>query len=178
MLTGVRNISRIDAGQDLEETKELPVNLYISNIVEQFQKKYDYVTIQTQLSEQEILLLIPENYLYRICDNLIGNAISFGNTILVSTGFIQSHNQKKSDIFVLTVEDDGPGIREGSTEKIFERFYSERTENENTPAQDKTHTGLGLSIVKAIVDSLEGEIAVSKSSNLGGALFKVSIPLN
>lgn len=178
LLTGVRNISMIDAGQALEETKELPVNLYISNIVEQFQKKYDHITIQTQLSEQEILLLIPENYLYRICDNLIGNAISFGNTILVSTGFIKSPNQKESDIFVLTVEDDGPGIREGSTEKIFERFYSERLETENTSVQDKTHTGLGLSIVKAIVDSLEGEIAVSKSSNLGGALFKLSIPLN
>ena len=130
------------------------------------------------LSKKEILLSIPENYLYRICDNLIANAVSFGNKILVSTDFIQSHNQKKSDIFVLTVEDDGPGIREGSTEKIFERFYSERLETENTSAQDKTHTGLGLSIVKAIVDSLEGEIAVSKSSNLGGALFKLSIPLN
>ena len=36
LLTGVRNISRIDAGQDLEESKELPVNLYISNIAKHF----------------------------------------------------------------------------------------------------------------------------------------------
>lgn len=178
LLTGVRNISRIDAGQDLEETKELPVNLYISNIVEHFQKKYDHASIKAQLSEKEILLSIPENYLYRICDNLIGNAVSFGNKILVSTAFVQSQNQKDSDIFVLIVEDNGPGIREDSTEKIFDRFYSERTENENASVQDKTHTGLGLSIVKAIVDSLEGEITVAKSSNLGGAKFKVSLPLN
>ena len=178
LLTGVRNISRIDAGQDLEESKELPVNLYISNIAEHFQKKYSKKTIHTNLFQKEIFLSIPENYLYRICDNLIGNAVSFGNKILVSTNFIQAQNQKASAIFVLTVEDNGPGIRKDSAEKIFERFYSERTENKNTSAQDKTHTGLGLSIVKAIVDSLEGEITVAESDFLGGAKFKISLPMN
>ena len=178
LLTGVRNISRIDAGQDLEESKELPVNLYISNIAEHFQKKYSKKTIHTNLFQKEIFLSIPENYLYRICDNLIGNAVSFGNKILVSTNFIQAQNQKASAIFVLTVEDNGPGIRKDSAEKIFERFYSERTENKNTSAQDKTHTGLGLSIVKAIVDSLEGEITVAESDFLGGVKFKISLPMN
>ena len=178
LLTGVRNISRIDAGQDLEESKELPVNLYISNIAKHFQKKYSKKTIHTNLFQKEIFLSIPENYLYRICDNLIGNAVSFGNKILVSTNFIQAQNQKASAIFVLTVEDNGPGIRKDSAEKIFERFYSERTENKNTSAQDKTHTGLGLSIVKAIVDSLEGEITVAESDFLGGAKFKISLPMN
>ena len=128
--------------------------------------------------QKEIFLSIPENYLYRICDNLIGNAVSFGNKIFVSTNFIQAQNQKASDIFVLTVEDNGPGIRKDSAEKIFERFYSERTENKNASAQDKTHTGLGLSIVKAIVDSLEGEITVAESDFLGGAKFKISLPMN
>ncbi|MBR4998611.1 MAG: GHKL domain-containing protein, partial [Clostridia bacterium] len=178
LLTGVRNISRIDAGQDLEESKELPVNLYISNIAKHFQKKYSKKTIHTNLFQKEIFLSIPENYLYRICDNLIGNAVSFGNKILLSTNFIQAQNHKPTAIFVLTVEDNGPGIRKDSAEKIFERFYSERTENKNTSAQDKTHTGLGLSIVKAIVDSLEGEITVAESDFLGGAKFKISLPMN
>ena len=82
------------------------------------------------------------------------------------------------DKVTYSVKDTGIGVAFEHQEKIFERFYSERLETENTSVQDKTHTGLGLSIVKAIVDSLEGEIAVSKSSNLGGALFKLSIPLN
>lgn len=180
LITEVKNISRIDSGQDLmeEETKELPVNLYISNLVSHLQKKHENVEIKTSLYNQEIMLAIPENYLYRICDNLINNAVSFGKKILVSTKIIsfteQKNNVKK---LAIVVEDDGPGIRDEAKEKIFHRFYSERPSFQNDSVQDKGHMGLGLSIVKAIVDSLEAEIIVDKSLNLDGASFSVIIPI-
>lgn len=180
LITEVKNISRIDSGQDLmeEETKELPVNLYISNLVSHLQKKHENVEIKTSLYNQEIMLAIPENYLYRICDNLINNAVSFGKKILVSTKIIsfteQKNNVKK---LAIVVEDDGPGIRDEAKEKIFHRFYSERPSFQNDSVQDKGHMGLGLSIVKAIVDSLEGEISVAQSASLGGASFSVIIPI-
>lgn len=179
LLTGVRNISRIDAGLDLEndETKNLPVNLYISNLVSHLQKKHEKVAIETQLSNDEILLKIPEDYLYRICDNLIENATSFGNKVIISTKIEKIAEQKEiANYFEIIVEDNGSGIRDDAKEKIFQRFYTERQDIDST--QDKTHTGLGLSIVKAIVDSLEGEISVERSTILGGALFRVKIPID
>lgn len=178
LITGVRNISKIDAGDDFqEEIKNLPVNFYVSNIVENFQKKYESVTLECNLYANEIFVSLPETYLYRICDNLIGNAVSFGKKVVVSTSLVEPVHPKESKFLVLSVEDDGPGIRDDITEKIFQRFYSERDSSENSVIQDKVHTGLGLSIVKAIVDSLEGDISVTKSENLGGALFKVIIPI-
>jgi len=178
LITGVRNISKIDAGDDFqEEIKNLPVNFYVSNIVGNFQKKYESVILKCNLYANEIFVSLPETYLYRICDNLIGNAVSFGKKVVVSTSLVEPVHPKESKFLVLSVEDDGPGIRDDITEKIFQRFYSERDSSENSVIQDKVHTGLGLSIVKAIVDSLEGDISVTKSENLGGALFKVIIPI-
>lgn len=179
LLTGVRNISRIDAGLDLEsdETNNLPVNLYISNLVSHLQKKHEKVIIETHLSNDDILLRIPEDYLYRICDNLIENATSFGNKVKISTKIEKIAEQKEvANYFDIIVEDNGPGIRDDAKEKIFQRFYTERQHNDTV--QEKTHTGLGLSIVKAIVDSLEGEISVAQSASLGGALFQVRIPID
>jgi len=73
---------------------------------------------------------------------------------------------------VITVGDEGPGIPCEHREKIFERFFSFR------PAKKKNtlHTGLGLSIVKAIVEGYAGTVSVKDSHN-GGALFEIKLPL-
>jgi len=75
-----------------------------------------------------------------------------------------------------SVEDEGPGIPEGSVEKIFDRFYSERPEGERFG----THSGLGLSISRQIVESQGGTIvAVNRYAPGGarcGARFTVRLP--
>ena len=72
----------------------------------------------------------------------------------------------------IIVEDSGKGVTPGEEDKIFNRFYSHREDE-----QRKTHSGLGLSTVKAIVDSMNGKIQVEKSEELGGAFFMVYLPL-
>ena len=96
--------------------------------------------------------------------NLVDNAASFGSKVqvLLQADIIKDKTQN----ILVAVEDNGPGISMEQQEKIFERFYSERKEN-----QKSNHTGLGLSIVKAVTDSLEGEIRIEKSQSLGGAKF-------
>ena len=74
----------------------------------------------------------------------------------------------------LSVSDNGPGISETEQNKIFDRFYSSRTDRDENP---HAHTGLGLSIVKAIVDAYGGSIKVSRDSQLGGARFEVQLTL-
>ena len=74
------------------------------------------------------------------------------------------------------VEDEGSGIPENSTARIFERFYSERPEGE----QFGTHSGLGLSISRQIVDAHGGAIrAENRTDRMGnviGACFIVTLP--
>jgi signal transduction histidine kinase len=72
---------------------------------------------------------------------------------------------------VVRVEDRGPGIPDAHLERIFSRFFSYRPK-----AEAERHTGLGLSIVKAIVENEGGTVRASNRPS-GGACFEVRLPL-
>jgi signal transduction histidine kinase len=69
---------------------------------------------------------------------------------------------------LIEVADSGPGVPELDREKIFEPFF--------TTKPDGKGTGLGLPIVRNIVDQHRGQISIAKS-DLGGAAFRVVIPI-
>ena len=77
---------------------------------------------------------------------------------------------------LVTVEDQGPGIPEDKLTAIFDRFYTER------PAGEKfgTHSGLGLSISKQIVEAHRGRIwaenRLDAQGRVGGARFLIRLP--
>ncbi|MBU2091976.1 MAG: histidine kinase, partial [Alphaproteobacteria bacterium] len=102
----------------------------------------------------------------------ISNAISFsppGGTIAVSA-------QRKGNVVLFTVEDDGPGIPENKLQDIFNRFYTERPKGEKFGR----HSGLGLSISKQIIDAHHGSIQAENrrdaEGNVIGARFTVCLP--
>ena len=86
--------------------------------------------------------------------NVIDNALSFsppGSRIVVELG-----REPRGGPFVVTIDDEGPGIPEENLESIFERFYSERpTEHFGQ------HSGLGLSICRQIMETYGGSISAS-----------------
>ena len=69
--------------------------------------------------------------------------------------------------WLLTIEDEGPGIPPGSLEKIFDRFYSERPDTE----QFGTHSGLGLSISRQIVEAHQGKIEAENRTDFHGKVL-------
>ena len=77
----------------------------------------------------------------------------------------------------MTIDDEGPGIPEGKLEAIFERFYSERPSGEKFG----THSGLGLSISKQIVEAHRGTITAQNRRDADGAVtgarFTVRLPM-
>ena len=98
-------------------------------------------------------LIVPgiESRLSQVFLNVIANAVSFS-----PPGMARSASRAQPDgrAVLVTVEDEGPGIPEDKLTAIFDRFYSER------PAGEKfgTHSGLGLSISKQIVEAHRGRI--------------------
>ena len=103
-----------------------------------------------------------------VAKNLLSNAIQHhqgGGTVSVSTMSNDGH-------VVLVVQDDGPGIPPEDLPRIFDRFY--RVDNARTN-DEPMHTGLGLSIVKAIV-SAEGGTVCCESVVGYGASFAVTLP--
>ena len=83
---------------------------------------------------------------------------------------------RAADTIEVSVEDEGPGIPDGSLDSIFERFYSERPEGE----QFGTHSGLGLSIARQVVEAHGGSIMAENRRRADGAIlgarFRVRLP--
>lgn len=98
--------------------------------------------------------------LAQVFQNLISNALSFS-----PEGHpIQLRAEQSPDYIKVIIEDDGPGIPDTKLEKIFERFYSERPSSEDFG----THSGLGLSIAKQIVDAHGGSIIAENRIDAAG----------
>jgi two-component system sensor histidine kinase ChvG len=107
--------------------------------------------------------------LARSIDNIIDNAISFsppGGLVEIAAGRV-------GDQVRVRIDDEGPGVPEAAREAIFNRFHSERPEQEDFGR----HSGLGLAIARAIVEGHDGEIEVQDRDDApSGARFIVRLP--
>jgi two-component system sensor histidine kinase SenX3 len=104
--------------------------------------------------------------LFRVVFNLVDNAIKHsGRGANVRLSLISANGRA-----TLTVEDDGPGIAPAEQARIFERFY--RTD----PARRRGGAGLGLALVRSIVEVHAGGIDVESKPGQGTS-FRVWLPL-
>lgn len=173
LLTGVRGISKIE-GADLPK-ENIPLKAFTKNISDSILKNNPDTNIEILTKDLPDTILIQPDYYERILSNLIENAAGFAKHIRVELE--KTVSSKAQSCLVIKVSDDGPGINEDEIEKIFNRFYSNRAHSLKAVQNSIAHTGLGLSIVKAICDELEGQIKVGRDDELGGALFEIKLPL-
>ena len=107
------------------------------------------------------------NRVEQIIANLLDNAVSFSkNGKIVSVDLNENEN-----FIILQVSDEGDGFKETDIKKVFDRFYSNRPDNFGE------HSGLGLNIVKNLVQIHKGEIDASNSPK-GGAVIQIKFPKN
>ena len=107
-----------------------------------------------------------ENRIEQILANLLENSISFSEDnkkIIVKLS-------KKNNSVMLDVLDEGSGFKENDTKKIFKRFYS------NRPGKFGEHSGLGLNIVKNLIDLHGGTISASNNTKGKGAKIEIIFP--
>ena len=101
--------------------------------------------------------------LRQVLSNLIDNAIKYGRT----DGTVRVTARPTADRRIeFLVSDDGPGIPEGSKDRLFERFYRA----DKARSREQGGTGLGLAIVKHVVQAHGGEITVTSEPGKGGDL--------
>jgi len=132
------------------------------------------VTIELRLSANPPYLTHGHDGRYgQVFRNIIDNALSFsppGSRILVELS-----REPRNGPFVVTIDDEGPGIPEDNLESIFQRFYSER------PSEHfGQHSGLGLSICRQVMETYGGSISASNrrapDGRVLGARFTVRVP--
>jgi len=107
------------------------------------------------------------NRLEQVLANLLDNAISFSP----NEGDIIINVAGDKEKILINIKDQGPGFTENNTEKVFKRFYS------NRPEKFGEHSGLGLNIVKSIVEMHGGNVVASNRSDIkNGAEIQIQLP--
>ena len=154
-----------------EQMEDLDLKPIIESVVDDFnniyvEKKNINIKLNTSGSKKYIIKGIS-NRVEQIIANLLDNAVSFSkkkSIISVDLNENESHT-------ILKVSDEGEGFKESDIKKVFDRFYSNRPENFGE------HSGLGLNIVKNLVQIHKGEIHASNSPK-GGAMIEIKFPRN
>ena len=180
LITDISDASRLDAELSRGETEPVAIDRLLETLVEVHRETApegapQLVLTLPETAEQraELAVLGIDSRLFQVFRNLIANAVSFSPP----DGIIRIAAAQRDDRIEVTVEDEGPGLPAGKLEAIFERFYSER------PAGEKfgTHSGLGLSISKQIVEAHRGTVTAenrrASDGTIIGARFIVRLPM-
>ncbi len=165
------DLSRIEAGITSQEPTSIRIEQVLKNIT-------DFLDAKAKSKEQTLTLELPKEPLPSITADPVALESLFGNLITNAIHYTQNGGsiKVKADLAGINIRvaviDNGFGIKEKYLDKIFERFY--RVKDEKT--RFITGTGLGLPIVKSIVDSLGGMIDVESTPG-EGSTFTVLLPI-
>ena len=108
-----------------------------------------------------------ENRIEQIVANLLDNAVSFSEN---DKEVVVKVSKSLDNKVIINILDEGEGFKESDTNKIFKRFYS------NRPDKFGQHSGLGLNIVKNLVDLHNASIKASNRVNQKGANMEIIFP--
>lgn len=158
---------------ELEENRDYikaPLNLhdFINKRAENFRSLASAKGMAIKVDSQDIGTILSDiNYLTRIVDNLVSNAIKFspkGSNITISAGMVDSTAW-------ISIKDQGPGFQDLEKKFIFQKFKRLSAR----PTGGESSNGLGLAIVKTLVDRLEGEIILNSVPG-SGSEFIIRFP--
>jgi len=170
LLSEAREISRIDADLDDEELTEVALDQLLSALVDGFRLRnaHSGIHFDLALTDAHVTVEASADRLTQVFENLIDNAVSFSP----SSGHVTVALRSVGKNAEVTISDEGPGIPDEHRDRIFHRFFSYRPDD----AAGSGHTGLGLALVRAIVESYGGRIE-AKPRGGGGTKMVVLLPL-
>ena len=168
LITDISDASRLDAELARAEAEPVDLRRLLEALVEVHSMGAGAggPRFVLDLAPQDLTVTGLEGRLGQVFRNIIVNAMSFsppGGTLTLTA-------RRDGDSVVTTIEDEGPGIPPDKAEAIFDRFFSSRPEGEKFG----THSGLGLSISKQIVEAHRGRIWAENRVE-GGGLDRVGL---
>lgn len=174
LLKDIRDVSKNEISEN-DNKENVSIVSLVENIIKREKSFYKDVSFEITSRDSIFLCNITPEKIVCILENIIDNAASFAvnsneKKVLVFLDlFISSRNEYR---ICISVQDTGIGIQEKEENRIFNRFYSKRDDEEK-----KNHSGLGLSITKMMVESLGGFIGAKNSTTLCGAEFYLQLPI-
>ncbi|WP_375295332.1 stimulus-sensing domain-containing protein [Nitratireductor indicus] len=183
LISDISDASRLDAELSREDSERIDLEKFAGDLVSATReagasrKKPVEITFNVQKTaggNRGYVIVGHDLRLGQVITNLIENARSF---VPEKTGHIAVNLSRASGRVIVTVEDNGPGIRAENIDRIFERFYTDRPAGEAFGQ----NSGLGLSISRQIVEAHGGTLTAenitgTKPGDIKGARFIVALP--
>ena len=170
LITDYSQMLKDEAAISSERMKKINLSHIAKSVVDDFNSIYESkrsIRIKLKIdNNNQFNILGIENRIEQIIANLLENSISFSEN---NKEIVVEISKKENDKLSLIVIDEGIGFSEKNTDKIFNRFYS------NRPEKFGEHSGLGLNIVKNLVELHNGEIMATNNKNKG-AKVEIIIP--
>jgi len=185
LISDISDASRLDAelSRDVPSAVDVREVLAALTEIESAAASSDRPTVELQLpSDTDLTVRASEGRLGQVYRNVITNALSFSPAAGRIGVRAERVTKSGGDLIVVSVEDDGPGIPAENLESIFERFYSDRPIEGPDGKGEKfgTHSGLGLSISRQIVEAAEGRVWAENrrraDGTVCGARFVIELP--
>ena len=173
LITDYSQMLKDEASLSREKMSKVNLIEVINSVAEDFKqdlinqnKKIEINVLDKVHTKNGYYIFGISNRLEQVIANLLDNSISFSQ----NNQTIEIVLEETSNNILMSIKDEGPGFSETSPQKIFKRFYS------NRPKSFGKHSGLGLNIVKNIVELHKGTIAASNRLNVKGAQVEVLLP--
>ncbi|MBK8945997.1 MAG: hypothetical protein IPM32_12105 [Ignavibacteriae bacterium] len=166
LIDNVLNYSKIERGIKVYNFEKIDLNLIVSEVIKSTEYLFKIQNFSTQfkLSENELNINADKDAVVEAIINLISNSIKFSK----ESKFVKLSTYRENNFAVVTIEDKGIGISSLEQEKLFEPYFQSR----NLNTEQLTGAGLGLTIVKHIIDAHNGKIEFESRIN-EGTIFKL-----
>lgn len=166
LIGGILLLSKIE-NQVIAPKKELfSLDEQIRKVIVSLEMEWGKKEIEFDVNLDEIKFMGNQSLLYHVWLNLIDNAIKFS----YPKGLIRIYLKKLDDNIEFTIIDNGEGITEEDKKHMFDKFFQADS------SHSKEGNGLGLTLVKRILNTNNGKIKCESNKN-GGCTFIVNLPL-
>ena len=171
LIDKVLQMSLMDDGRMMVKIKEVDVNDLLLNIVQIFDIQVEKCggTLDLEPEATEANVYVDEMHFTNVLFNLMENAVKYRRQDVPLQ--LVARTENVDDKILISIGDNGPGIKKENLKKIFDRFYRIHTGN----VHNVKGFGLGLAYVKKIVEELNGTIKAESEINVG-TKFIISLP--
>ncbi|WP_375581132.1 sensor histidine kinase [Marivirga tractuosa] len=167
LIEDLLQLYRIES-QQKAEIEKIDIQFYFDELIQKYEDtaKLKSIKIEKEINVENNAFNTDPDKLQRIMDNLLSNALKFSYEN--STVYLKA--VQKGNELQIEIKDEGMGILKEEQPKIFQKFQK----MSNKPTAGESTSGLGLSIVKTLVEQLEGTIEF-ESAPRKGTTFKVNL---
>lgn len=164
LVTDILQLNKLENQKIIPEKKKFRLDESLAECIIGFEDAIEKKNIELSCALDEVEILSSQSYLELVWNNLLSNAVKFTD----EGGRVEVKLEKQGEKISVTVSDTGCGISPDTGARLFDKFYQGDT------SHSKEGNGLGLALVKKVIDILGGEIAVKSEVGKGSA-FTVTL---